>query len=89
MHASSQRALQQTPWAQIPEKQSMSELHSAPFGPLPHEWFLQVLGGTQSESFEQLVRQVLPLHTNGSHPRDGGDTHWPDWLQAGASVRML
>ncbi len=63
MHAPSQEVLQQTPWAQIPERHWMPELHSAPFGLLPHEPFMQMLGGTQSVGFEQLVGQVLPLHT--------------------------
>jgi hypothetical protein len=63
LHASSQRELQQTPCAQKPERQSMSELHSAPSGCLPHLLSLQVLGGTQSVSLVQLRRQVLPLHT--------------------------
>jgi hypothetical protein len=63
LHASLQRELQQTPWAQNAETHSMSELHSAPFGFLPHELSLHVLGGTQSVSLVQLRRQVLPLHT--------------------------
>ena len=84
-----QAALQQTPWEQKPDLHLSAELHSAPFRLLPQDPSLQVLGGTQSESLEQLERQTLPLHTKGSHPRDGGAWHWPVALQVGASVKML
>ncbi len=62
LQESLQAELQHTPWAQKPERHSMPELHSAAQGALPHELLMQVLGGAQSESLEQLLRQVVPLH---------------------------
>jgi hypothetical protein len=87
LHASVQAELQQTPCAQNPEAHSPPALHSAPGGFLPHELFRQRLGGTQSLSLVQPVKQALPLQVYGLHVRAGVGVQRPAASQVAASVK--
>jgi hypothetical protein len=86
MHASVQSELQHTPWAQWPDWHSLPVLHWPPFGIKPHDPFTQRFPLTHCWTVEHATKQLEPLQMKGLQVRDGGVTHWPDWLQVAAGV---
>ena len=54
---------QQTPWAQIPLRQSGPAAHAAPSGSLPQLPLVQTLPAEQSPPVVQTARQLAPLQT--------------------------
>jgi hypothetical protein len=87
LQASVQAELQQTPCAQNPDAHSLPALHSAPGGFFPHEPLTQRLGGTQSLSLVQPLKQALPLQVYGLHVRAVGGVQRPAGSQVAASVK--
>src|SRR5262245_64091453 len=69
---------QQTPCSQKPELHSGPPPQAAPIGFLPQLPLMQLLGGTQSASPEQIVRQRSSVaQLNGAHDCPGVVSHLP------------
>ena len=85
-----QALAQQRPWAQMPgAAQSLSRLHRAPTGRLPHEPSRQVLGDAHCESLPHWLTQRLPLQPlNGAQLRAFGTWQLPP-RQTPAAVSVL
>jgi hypothetical protein len=61
-------------------------LHWPPFGIKPQDPLKQSFPATHCWSLEHATKQLAPLQMKGLQVRDGGVTHWPDWLQVAAGV---
>jgi hypothetical protein len=89
MQAPLHAVLQQTPWAQIPERHSFPAPQSAPPGARPHLPLTQPLGGwhwvNSFFSVQEFAHRV-PLHWYGLQVREEGVTHWPEALHFAAGV---
>jgi hypothetical protein len=92
-HAAVHAALQQKPWAQIPETHSPLPPQACPLGFKPQRPVaLQTFGDTQS-AFEvaavQLALHAAPPHLNGPHDVAAGVVHAPAPSQVDAAVDMF
>lgn len=92
-HAAVQAALQQNPWAQMPDTHSPLSTQACPFGLRPHRPLaLQTLGVTQSAAVVaavQLVLHVEPPHLNVPHDIAAGVTQAPAPSQVEAAVDVF
>lgn len=71
-------ATQQNPSVQNPDVHCTPEEHAMPFGIFGLQTFVaQYPVAEQSPGAVQVVPQVVPLHTNGSHLADVGARHTP------------
>jgi len=83
-----QAVSQQTPSVQMPELHWVAAVHCAPLALRPHEPVAttQVVGGMQSPSVVQMVRQASPAHLKLPQERSAGVTHIPEPLQVDAGL---
>lgn len=84
LHAVSQH----TPSVQCPLTHWLPVVHATPIGLRPQVLLLHVVGGTQSLSWVQLVRQAVPLHVKVPQVISFGVTHFPAPSHAEAGVSL-